>query len=266
VTGLAWVGWRHQRWVLISAVGLIAACALLTTQNNYPGGYNRFTQQVGQWGTPGFFVPVALGLFWGAPLLARELQKGTIDLAYTQSVSRARWLAVRVLPLLVIGPLTLLGVLAAAYETTPVNARYEAVLEGEVGFRQAPVEMVLVLFTLTLGLLAGALLRRTVPAMAATMAGYYVIDFHLLTLVHNLVPLRHTVLQEASPAYEKLFTGGGAFFSDTPLNATGLVRLNYWSAHDLQTIDRLQGAALLLASALMLGATFWWMTRREPRA
>ena len=39
-------------------------------------------------------VPGIIGLFWGAPLVARELEAGTFRLAWTQSVTRTRWLAV----------------------------------------------------------------------------------------------------------------------------------------------------------------------------
>ena len=42
------------------------------------------------------FVPAVLGVFLGAPLVARELETGTHRLAWTQSVSRTRWLAVKV--------------------------------------------------------------------------------------------------------------------------------------------------------------------------
>ena len=34
-------------------------------------------------------------MFWGAPLVARELETGTFRLAWTQSVTRTRWLAVK---------------------------------------------------------------------------------------------------------------------------------------------------------------------------
>jgi hypothetical protein len=40
-------------------------------------------------------VPGVIGVFWGAPLLARELETGTYQLAWTQSVPRKRWLAVK---------------------------------------------------------------------------------------------------------------------------------------------------------------------------
>ena len=40
-------------------------------------------------------TPAVIGLFWGAPLIARELETGTFDLAWSQSVTRTRWLAVK---------------------------------------------------------------------------------------------------------------------------------------------------------------------------
>jgi len=40
-------------------------------------------------------TPAVTGLFWGAPLLARELETGTFALAWSQSVTRARWLAAK---------------------------------------------------------------------------------------------------------------------------------------------------------------------------
>src|SRR5439155_7214264 len=40
-------------------------------------------------------VPGVIGIFWGAPLVAREFENGTYRLAWTQSVSRTRWLAAK---------------------------------------------------------------------------------------------------------------------------------------------------------------------------
>ncbi len=40
-------------------------------------------------------VPALIGMFWGAPLIAHELETGTFRLAWTQSVSRLRWLLVK---------------------------------------------------------------------------------------------------------------------------------------------------------------------------
>ena len=40
-------------------------------------------------------LPAIVGIFWGAPLIARELETGTYRLVWTQGVTRARWLAAR---------------------------------------------------------------------------------------------------------------------------------------------------------------------------
>ena len=40
-------------------------------------------------------VPALIGLFWGAPLVARELETGTYRLVWTQGVTRTRWIAIK---------------------------------------------------------------------------------------------------------------------------------------------------------------------------
>ena len=43
----------------------------------------------------GRWCPLLVGLFWGAPVLAREFERGTHRLAWTQSVPRRAWLVVK---------------------------------------------------------------------------------------------------------------------------------------------------------------------------
>jgi hypothetical protein len=43
-----------------------------------------------------YAVPALIGVFWGAPMITREIETGTFRLAWTQSVTRTRWLAVKV--------------------------------------------------------------------------------------------------------------------------------------------------------------------------
>src|SRR6202034_2669658 len=52
-----------------------------------------------------YLFPAVIGAFWGAPLIARELETGTFRLAWNQSITRTRWLTVK---------LTLTGVAAMA--------------------------------------------------------------------------------------------------------------------------------------------------------
>jgi ABC-type transport system involved in multi-copper enzyme maturation permease subunit len=42
-----------------------------------------------------YAVPGLIGIFWGAPLVARELESGTFRLAWNQSVTKSRWIAVK---------------------------------------------------------------------------------------------------------------------------------------------------------------------------
>jgi hypothetical protein len=114
-------------------------------------------------------VPALLGIFWGAPLFARELETGTFRLAWTQSVSRSRWLLTK----LAIGALA--TVLAAGVLTVIITwwstdlERVDASRYGLFDARDlAPVGYALCAFAL--GALAGVVIRRTVPAMAASLA------------------------------------------------------------------------------------------------
>src|SRR5690242_18892907 len=40
-------------------------------------------------------IPLVIGMLWGAPLITREFEAGTFRLAWTQGVTRTRWLAVK---------------------------------------------------------------------------------------------------------------------------------------------------------------------------
>ena len=59
-------------------------------------------------------LPPLIGAFIGAPLLAREFETGTWRLAFTQAVSRTRWLTTKIL-LLSAAAVTLMTVFAAVY-------------------------------------------------------------------------------------------------------------------------------------------------------
>ena len=39
-----------------------------------------------------YVVPAVIGIFWGAPMIAREIEAGTYRLVWTQSITRTRWL------------------------------------------------------------------------------------------------------------------------------------------------------------------------------
>lgn len=118
-------------------------------------------------------VPVVIGMFWGAPLVARELETGTFRLAWTQSVSRLRWLLVKLglvgLASAVVGGLLSLMVSWWFSPIDKVSAnRFSPAAFGMHGFVPAGYA----LFAFVLGATTGLFFRRTLPAMAVTLVGF----------------------------------------------------------------------------------------------
>jgi hypothetical protein len=149
-------------------------------------------------------APAVIGLFWGAPLLARELETGTAAVAWNQSVTRTRWLAVK----LTAGALIAMAVAEAlclmqTWWAVPVS---RAVDEGaSVGVAQSRFAQLnfathgvtpigYAAFAFALGVTAGALIRRTIPAMAVTLAIFAALQVAVPLWVRpNLAPPDHTL-------------------------------------------------------------------------
>ncbi|WP_242891645.1 ABC transporter permease [Actinomadura litoris] len=119
-------------------------------------------------------LPGLIGAFWGAPLITREIEAGTHRLAWNQSVSRSRWLAFK---LGVIGLASMaaagLAVAVATWWSDPLDKagadrfpRLSPVMFDARGI--APIGYAA--FAFVLGVTAGVLIRRTLPAMAVTLA------------------------------------------------------------------------------------------------
>jgi hypothetical protein len=143
-------------------------------------------------------VPVLIGAFVGAPVLARELETGTFRYAWTQGFGRWRW-AVAKLVLLAVVVTAAAGAFGALltwyYEpfvgnqtlglprTTPLTPGLFD-LRG-VGFPAWT------LAAFTIGALAGMLIRRVVPAIVATLVVYTGLAFATAGFLrqHYLTPL-----------------------------------------------------------------------------
>jgi len=118
-------------------------------------------------------APVLVGLFWGAPLVAAEAEAGTTQFAWMQSVTRRHWLAVKIGWMLLAAAIWggVISVLVTWW-SSPNNA--EQLNQFNPG-RFDIMDLVPVaysLFAMALGIAAGALLRRVLPAMAVTLAGF----------------------------------------------------------------------------------------------
>jgi hypothetical protein len=168
-------------------------------------------------------APVVIGMFWGAPLIASEFEAGTHYLAWNQSITRTRWLAVK---------LTLTGLAAMvvtealslmqAWWATPISL---AVARGAcctplamnqfsplVFATHGITPLGYAAFAFALGVTAGVLGRRAVPAMAVTLAVFAVLQVAMPLWVRpHLFPPEHTVAALSSFDSLDLPNGGGTF-------------------------------------------------------
>jgi ABC-2 family transporter protein len=161
-----------------------------------------------------------IGLFWGAPLIARELETGTSALAWNQSITRTRWLAVKL-------TLTGLAAMAVTEGLSLMQAWWAAPIGRAVGHGAGGTNLAMgrfsslvfathgitplgyAAFAFTLGVTAGVLIRRTVPAMAVTLAIFAVIQIAMpLWIRPHLFPARHSVIPVTSLESISLQQGG----------------------------------------------------------
>jgi hypothetical protein len=118
-------------------------------------------------------VPAVLGMLWGAPLVAHELEARTSDFAWSQSVTRARWLTVKA-GWLLLAAAACGGVITAltTWWSGPVNALSASAFEPGQFDTQGIVPVGYAVFATALGIAAGTVARRTLPAIAVALGGF----------------------------------------------------------------------------------------------
>lgn len=192
---MTWVVWRQHRNQLYFASAALAAFAvlLLVTGMQMASQYrsalatctasrscgNLASTLTLSNGTVSFLVmltlavPALLGLFWGAPLVGRELETGTSQFAWMQSVTRRRWLTAKMgwalLAAAVWG-----GAIAVlvTWWSSPVNALKQQAFKPSQFDLQGIVLVGYAVFAVALGIAAGTVLRRTLPALAVTLGAF----------------------------------------------------------------------------------------------
>ena len=159
-------------------------------------------------------APGLIGVFWGAPLVAREIEARTFPLAWNQTVTRTRWMAVK---------LGLVGLLATAttgllslmltWWSSPIDtalsmgttSRINLTRLGPILFDSRDITPVgYAALAFALGVTAGALIRRTVPAMAATLAGFAAVQFAWAIWIrqHLVAPVQTTVALDPANVFQ----------------------------------------------------------------
>jgi ABC-type transport system involved in multi-copper enzyme maturation permease subunit len=177
-------------------------------------------------------LPAAIGAFVGAPLLARELETGTFRFAWTQGFGRWRWALGKLVPLAVAvtAATCAFGALLSWYYQpyfAPGNQALglSTTSRFNTGLFDLP-EIAFPAWTLAafaIGVLAGMLIRRVVPAIAATLAVYAGLAFAtgLYLREHYLTPLVITnnfSLPGSAWIIGRWWTKGGTTLSQSTMN------------------------------------------------
>ncbi|MDN3356938.1 ABC transporter permease [Actinomadura sp. DC4] len=145
-------------------------------------------------------LPALIGMFWGAPLVTRELDAGTHRLAWTQT-TRTRWLCAKLgfiglAAMAVAGSLSL----AVSWWAAPIDAAVASRngepgpgvfvfsrLSREIFDARGIVPVGYAAFAFVLGVTLGILIRRTLPAMAVLLAVFMVAQVVMSVWVRPLL-------------------------------------------------------------------------------
>jgi hypothetical protein len=316
---MTWVTWRQYRYQGALAVALLAALAVLLLISGLHAAQVWHSASAGcrKDGICGNLslangafttlviataaVPLLTGLFWGAPMVAHELETGTNQFAWTQSVTRRRWLAVRV-GWLLLAAAVLAGAVSAlvTWWMGPDHAlNHDAFKTNRFDITGiAPVGYAI--FAMALGICAGLLLRRTLPALAVTLAGFAGLR-ELIALwlrLHYLTPVSVYYKLTGSPSPKGSYltvsegivgpngqppAGTGPYvFNGEPIPAVcdkaiqhpGSIApcmtahgyrgyLTYQPAGRFWAFQGIETGIFLVLAAILLGVTFWVLKRRD---
>jgi len=211
-------------------------------------------------------VPLLTGMFWGGPLIAREVEQGTHRLAWTQSVSRGRWLATKL-------GIFLLGAALVGAALTQVMTWWFAPVERiqddfgrlnpEMFDFRGIVPIAYTVFAFALGAAAGAIFRRTVPAMAATLVAYLPIKIAVQALRgHYLAPRNVTY---AFGTHSPRLGSGDWILNSEVVNRAGAVLGSVGTSEPCQALaSRAAGEACAVENGYRFVDTYQPLSRFWP--
>lgn len=327
---MIWMTWRQHRAqaytgltliVLVAAVFLpygqsmrtaythdgIGTCLLTGTggdhcqnvMSTFMQQFNGVANHLLTWFTP---IPGLIGGIVGASVFGREYEHGTWRLAWTQAVPRTRWLTTRTL-LLTAGLTTVTLTLSGLFRwfRSPVDQVSGRFSPGAFDLEGISLTGY-TLFAFAVGVLAGQLLRRTVPAIVVAFTAYMAVripvEFWLRpnyqTPVTRLLPTASSTIGPMAPpvspgppdwilsrdlvdraghtlspaiqdrVYQQMGNLNGQAARDTYLHAHGLqYRVHYQPADRFWTFQAIEAALFIGLAATLLGTAIWRLRQRS---
>jgi hypothetical protein len=195
---MIWVTWRQQRTETLIAAGILVliAALLIPTGFGMASTYHHDglsaclgldpSQSCSQ-AAQGFIqryeglnnmlawftlIPGLIGVMLAAPFVG-ELEHGTYRLAWTQSITRGRWIGNKLA--ITVGAAVLVALVLTLLMTwwhTPLD-HLNGRMDNSVYDTEGIVVFGYTLFALALALAVGVVWRRTVPAVVTAFAGYF---------------------------------------------------------------------------------------------
>jgi hypothetical protein len=307
---MAWVTWRQHRAALAGVAALLGALAVylwltgLQMRHAYAADCHSASSLAcamnftGRYGVTAIIVsiflqavPPLIGAFAGAPVLARELETGTFRYAWTQGFGRGRWALAKLMLLgaVVAAAAGAFSILFSWYNQPFVAAGYVMPLSTRVFDLRGVAFAAWTLAAFAIGALAGMLIRRVVPAIAATLAVYAGLAFAtaLWLREHYTAPLvtSNPNLPGSAWVVSQWYTKGGTFafpargipivralsrfcpsFNVSPVQCLARHGYTQWSSYQpgsrFWPFQWIEGGWLLALSVLLIAATVWLVRRR----
>jgi hypothetical protein len=310
---VTWVGWRLQRseaLVVLGILGLLAAFLVPTGIQMAHAYHNdglaaclgtnldptcsaevglfrqRFQSLIdlADWFT---LVPGLIGVLLAAPFIL-DLEHGTYRLAWTQSITRRRWLAGKLgLPILAALLASVTLILLFTWWRTPetnLDGRLDTGIYDTTGI----VVIGYTLFALGLALALGAVWRRSAASLTLAFVGYFAMRIFVDLKVrdHLVSPLKITwsgvttkglqqpaflfhakVLSQTANIKGHTVGGGGFTAGHTQFAAPGLgtntaFHITYLPASDFWPLQFAEFGLFVGVAAALIAFTAWWTHQR----
>ncbi|NUK87542.1 ABC transporter permease, partial [Streptomyces lunaelactis] len=309
LSGLTWLVWRQHRaafWtgLAVTAAGIAWFAYQRASMMDYlngigwpnpkspdlPAGFETYGSLLSNTSSAlGFLMPVLVGVFLGAPLIANDLEHGTGKLVTSQTVSRGRWLAMKLgMAVLVVTVCTAALSAAFGWWLEPVS-KEDRELYWVVGSATGPVPMALSLLATVAGVAIGMVLRRTLLSMVVTFGFAVTVQlvwaFRWMDLGNVVTVTTHdgagdgTFPQLPEAAYDtdqSYLTGSGELLDhgscaketeqaiNACLNDNDIVgwSVDYLPPSELSPMMWTGSAILLALTAAVAVFIFWWGRKR----